>query len=941
MRNIVWLLIMLFFSVMSNSVLSQSGNIQGNVRDSRTREVIIGANVVIEGTTIGTSTNIDGLYSISNLEPGEYNLVISFVSYHKQRIDKVSVGRGQTVLIDIMLEEDIALLEGVHVRSRRVKHNDLALLSTMKASEIVVSGISAQQISRSQDNDASMVIKRIPGVTVVDDRFIMIRGLSERYNPTILQHTFAPSMEADVRSFSFDIIPSSLIDQILIYKSPSAELPGEFAGGIVRVLTRNIPESNYLHASYSASYDPNTSFSDFYRPETSNLHWLGFNDKKYDLPGDFPANLRSINDPEEITRIGRTLQNNWKPTKNNAGVNHSAMITNALRFKSGDIIFGNITSVTYYNKISIDDVGRMDFNVYDRTREVSSMIYDFNDRQNNQKIRTGLLHNWGVSFGPDHSIEFRNLFNQLSTTQYVYRTGRHIEFGYNADNHSFHQVYRGIYAGQLAGKHNFFDGQTTIEWVGGYGNSFRDEPDYRRYRSDLDTSDQSLTLYIPFGAAQTYFMGRFYSEMKETNYTGALNAKHQFQFRQNTNFQPEISAGIFCEDKSRRFDSRNLGYVRSNSTLFDENLRGVSVDSLFHPLNINGTTGLRIDEQTNPSDSYSAHNKLWAGYVQLSVPVTRNIRIAGGIRLEGHQQNFNSFTLTNDPVNVDREIVSILPSAYIGYNFTQKMLVRFAYGKTLNRPEFRELAPFGFYDFSYNLVKKGNPDLKTAIIHNFDLRWEFYPSPREIIMAGVFYKRFTDPIESSFVPGAGTAGTKIFTYSNADRAESMGIEIEIRKSIHGLTSNNLLNKFFIVLNTALINSEVELGRQAGLGQSYTERPMQGQSPFIVNTGIYYTDTDRNIQASLLYNIIGKRIFMIGYDDYPEIYEMPRNLLDLTIIKGIGDNLELKFGIRDLLNQKSILLQDGNQDGAFNRRYDQVIERFSPGTTYSFGLTFRF
>jgi hypothetical protein len=238
MLKTIRLLILLLLSIVTSVSFAQTGSIRGVVKDSRSGETIIGANVVIEGTTTGTSTQLDGSYQISNLAPGSYNLLITFVSYHRQRIENINVGRGQTVVIDIKLEEDVALLEGVQVRARRTTQTDLSLLSTIKASEVVVSGISAQQISRSQDSDASMVIKRIPGVTVVDGRFIMIRGLSERYNPTLLHNVFAPSMEADVRSFSFDVIPSSLIDQILIYKSPSADLPGEFAGGIVKIFTK-------------------------------------------------------------------------------------------------------------------------------------------------------------------------------------------------------------------------------------------------------------------------------------------------------------------------------------------------------------------------------------------------------------------------------------------------------------------------------------------------------------------------------------------------------------------------------------------------------------------------------------------------------------------------------------------------------------------------------
>lgn len=932
------LVITLVFSVIVGFIFAQQATIRGIVKDSRTNETIIGANVVIEGTTIGTSTGVDGSYTISNLDPGTYNLLVTFVSYHRQRIESVTVGRGQTLLIDIRLEEDIALLEGVQVAARRTKQTDLALLSTIKASEIVVSGISAQQISRSQDSDASLVIRRIPGVTVVDGRFIMIRGLSERYNPTMLHNVFAPSMEADVRSFSIDIIPSSLVDQILIYKSPSAELPGEFAGGVVKILTKNIPDDNSLQVNYALSYEPNTSLQEFQRQETGKWHWLGFNDGKYDLPKNFPSTLRGINDPTRLEQLGRSLPNNWKPEEVNARLNHSAHITNMLRLKLGKVVIGNVTSINYNNSKSVDNISRADFNAYDMNLQLSSPIFNFNDQQNNEKIRSGILHNWGFSIGPNHNIEFKNLFNQMSASQYVFRTGRHNEFNYYANNHSFHQVYRGIYAGQLMGNHKFSD-RTKIDWAGGYSYSYRDEPDYRRFRTDLDTADRTVTTYIPVGAAATYFLGRFYSKMKEHNYTTAINFHHTYSFSSQSFFEPEFSAGIFIEQKDRTFDARNLGYTKANSSQFDPLLIYVPVDSLFHPQNINNTYGIRIDEQTNPSDSYAVDNSLMSGYAQLSVPVTQKIRFAAGLRIEDHTQQFTSATLTADKVDTLKNSLNLLPSAYLAYNFNQKMLVRFAYGKTLNRPEFRELAPFGFYDFNYNLVKKGNPALKDAKIHNFDLRWEYYPTPNEIIMAGLFYKHFINPIESSFVPGAGTAGSKIFTFSNADKAISRGIEVEIRKSLNGLTESKFIDKVFVVFNTALINSRVVLG-EAGLGQSFTERPMQGQSPYIVNASLYYADPDRNLSVAVLYNLIGKRIYMIGYDDYAEIYEMPRNLIDLTVTKGLSESIELKFGIRDLLNSESMYLQDNRRDGKLNPKTNQSIERYYPGSNISLGLTWK-
>ena len=934
-RQAITFLIIVGFSL---SASADSGSVRGIVRDQKTGETIIGANVVIQGTTIGVSTDVKGRFELNDLAAGSYNLLVSFISYQPVKIENVEIKRAETVVLDIELAEDIAVIDGVHVTARRTTNTDISLLSSIKNSELVVTGISAQQIRRSQDSDASMVIRRIPGVTVIADRFIMIRGLSERYNPTMMHFMPAPSMEADIRSFSFDIIPSSVIDQILVYKSPSAELPGEFGGGVVKIFTKSIPDETGTRVTYTTSYEQGSSLGSFYMADRGGNNFLGFNNRQFDLPSYFPGSLRAVHDPEKLTALGRSLENNWLPVQTNAGLRHSANVVHSSRFNWGRVEFGNTTSLSYSLSNSVENVRRIDYNLFDQNLQVGSKIFDFNDQQNTQNIRTGLLHNWAFSIGPNHSFEFKNFFNQISQSQYVFRSGNHFEFGYYANSHAFYQLYRGIYLGQLTGNHKFNEQRTTLDWAVGYGHSFRDEPDYRRFRSDLNQQDGSRTLYVPFGAAATYFMGRFYSEMSENNYNAVANLKHRFKFNQLPNFQPELMAGFFFEDKDRVFDARNLGYVRANSFLFNQTLLNVPIDSLFHVENINTTTGIRLDEQTNLSDSYSARNNLLAGYAQLSLPIGR-FRISGGVRMENFRQRLNSFTFTKDPVVVDNPVLSVLPSANISFNFTDKMLVRTAYGKTVNRPEFRELAPFGFYDFNLNLVKRGNPDLKKASIHHFDLRWEYYPSPSELIMAGVFYKRFLSPIESSFIPGGGTAGIKTFSFSNAKAAESRGVEVEVRKSLQDLTRSDFVNRFTVLMNAALIQSNVELG-DAGLGQRFTERPMQGQSPYIVNVAFNYNDPDRQLQVTTNFNVIGKRIFMIGFDDYPEIYEMPRNLLDITVTKGLRNNLELRLGARDLLSQEALLLQDGNQDGTFDRKSDQAIERLNPGAHFSVGLSWK-
>jgi TonB-dependent receptor len=925
------LLLLLSFSA-SSSLYAQSGSIKGVVTDKSTGETVVGASVIIEGTFLGTTTDFDGTFILKNVPIGNVNLQVSFISYEPVIVEKLKIETGKELLVNVVLEEVGVSLEEVQITARRVTHTEMSLLSTIRASNIVVSGISSQQISRSQDSDAAAVVKRVPGVTIVDNRFIMIRGLSERYNPTLLHSIPAPSMETDVRSFSFDIIPSNLLDRIIIYKSPSPELPGDMAGGTIRVFTKSIVDENFFSLSYSTSYDETSSFGKFYEQTHGKNHWLGFKDNYNALPSNFPENLRSLGtDQVRIQEAGRVLNNNWVPNEVNAGLNHSLALFGAYRFSFGKVEIGNVTALTYSNSKSIDNILRKEYNSYDELTG-SSVIYMFNDDKNSGKIRTGLLHNWALNIGNNHKIEFINLLNQLNQTDYTFRTGPMYEFGYYANNHSFYQKYRGIYSGQLTGKHDFFNNKTTVEWAAGLGRSFMEEPDYRRFRSDVDEDTDEKTIYVPTGAAATYFLGRFYSELKEVTKTGTISATHRFTFPNKPNFVPELILGGYYETKERSFDGRNLGYVKSNSSMFNHNLIYASIDSLFHPENINATTGIKIDEQTNPSDSYSASNLVKAAYVMVRIPISSKINLTGGVRIEDNVYKLNSYSLTNDPINVNNPTLDILPSVNLTYNYTLKSLVRLAAGKSLNRPEFRELAPFGFYDFSYNRVLVGNINLISASINNYEIRWEHYSSLGEIISLGFFYKEFINPIELRFRDGGGTAGIKSFWPVNGG-AYSLGSEVEIRKSLAGLTNSPIIDRFTLLFNGTLIKSEISI-------EDVEKRPMQGQSPYVFNSGIYYRDAERNLQVNVLHNIIGRRIMVIGTDYIPDTYEMPRHHLDITVTKGIGKNIELKAGISDLLKQPHILMQDANQDGVFDIDNDQIIEMYKPGVVLTFGLSYK-
>lgn len=933
-------LVTILFASLFVSVYAQKGSIKGTITDKKSKETIIGANVKIDNTSFGAVTDINGQFEISGLDAGKYSITTSYVSYKSIQIVDLEVFGEKITQINIELEEDFGELGEVTVMAARETNTDIAIIAYIRRSFQVVSGLSAEQISLSLDRDAAQVIKRVPGITVTDNNFVQIRGLMSRYNPVMLHNAFAPSVEADVKSFNFNILPSSQLDRMLVFKSPSPDISGEFAGGLVKIFTKSIPEENQITLDYSTQIRQNTTFDTFVNQERSSNHWTSFNDGQLDLPSDFPATLRSSSlSRDQLVAAGRSLVNTWEPETRTAALDQRIGLTGSFKLNIGKYIkAGNITSLNYSNSYSNFAVNRADFNQEDAITGAKSIIFKYTDQQYTQSIRTGLVHNWAFRIKDKHLIEFKNLFNQNSISQYVDRYGINLEAQQFADLAfgSYDQIYRGIYSGQVLGNHSFKGETIKMDWMVGYNSANRDQPDYKRYRRDIDTAVGVAQLYIPPGQAVSDFLGRFYSEMDESAVTASVGLSKIIKFKGLPDFAPEFKAGAFYERKERFFAARNIGYVRPVIG-FNTDLAFLDIHQLFEPSNINFQTGIRIDEQSNPSDSYTASNELMAFYGMVNLPLTSKISAVVGARYEDNLQLLNSATFTNQPVNVVYPVNAILPSANVSYNVTEKSLFRVAYGETLNRPEFRELAPFGFYDFNTNFTNRGNPLLRTPKIHNADFRFETYPSSFETISIALFYKYFIDPIETVFIPGAGSQGAKAFTFGNAESALSYGVEVEVKKSLSGLTNSSFIDKLNIIFNGAIIQSEVTLGGIA-VGQS-SNRPLQGQAPYIVNSTISYADEKRGLQINVLYNVVGRNIIFVGFDDYPDIYFMPRNVLDFTVVKRVSDRFKLKIGVSDILNENNVLLQDGNLDGKFDLNTDNIIQEFQPGAVFSVGFTY--
>jgi TonB-dependent receptor len=934
-KNIILTLIICLAA--SYSLFAQTGSIAGILTDSQTGETLIGANVIIKGTTNGSVTDINGEYKIYNLQPGQYSIVLSYVGYSNQSVDNIAVEAGKTTTLNFKMLSNVKQLKEANVSTTRITHTENAVLAEMRKAEQVVVGVSSQQIGKTQDKNATEVIRRLPGVTVIEDRFIMIRGLSERYNAVLLNDALAPSVESDKKAFSFDLIPSNMIDRILIYKSGAPELPGEFAGGAIKIYTKNFPDKDFITAGYTIGVRSGTTFNNFYQSAGKSNDWMGIDNGSRDLPDWFPSSISGLTTDQQVA-LAKDLPNTWIAKQKSAPIDQKFNFGFAKSFTLGKIKAANITNINYSTSYENREAQNYNYNAYNIEQQKSDTIYSYNDNTYSKKVNWSIMHNWAFQLSSKTKIEFRNLFNQTGNNSTAIRTGENFEEGNLVRNYAFRYNERSIYSGQLSGSHHLNQEKTKINWNLGYSFTKSKEPDYRRLRTfnSIYDTDTSYVVQINTTASQQD-AGRFYSNLREDIGMASVDLEQDL-YSINETRKVKLKAGAYVESKSRAFSARWMSYKRASFDNFDYSLLYLPVDQVFSAENINDSTGFKIDEGTNATDKYTADNFLTAGYVSISWPISDKLNASGGVRIENNQQHLSSKNNNGNKIEVDNPTTKLLPSINLSYNLNSKSLIRLAYARTLNRPEFRELAPYAYYDFIFNNVLKGNTQLKTPDIDNIDARWEFYPGIGELISAGLFYKVFTNPIEQYFEPGAGSGGTRNFIFNNADKATSYGIEFDIKKALEPIFKTGLLSKLAIGANTSLIKSNVNLGSQA-VGQK-SNRPMMGQSPYTVNAGVYYTNEENGLQCNLLYNIVGKRVYAVGTVGTPDVYELSRNSIDFSISKKLGKFVEVKAGAQDILNEAFRLKQDSNEDGEINNS-DETIMSYKRGSLFSLGFSVKY
>lgn len=875
--------------IISTTLLQAQSGIRGTVTDKQYQEPLTGAAILVEGTSTGTTADIDGNYEIK-LAPGKYTLIISYVSYQGQKLTDIVVRAGAFTQLPIVMQEASLELESVQVVAKLKTDTDLSMLRSVRNAVQVVSGISSQQISKTLDRDASEVVKRVPGVTIQDNRFIVVRGLNQRYNNVWLNNAATPSSETDVKAFSFDGIPSNMIDNLLIFKTGAAENAAEATGGFIKITTKNIPEEDFLTAEYSIAYNTRTTFREALFLPGFSADLLGMGNIPRSLPKDYPANLSRLNITERDQQALR-ISNRWEAQPVIALPNQKVSVAFGKRWSLADgARLGTISSLSYSNSYSTrSDMTNNMYERYDEDNLTPIYLYQYAADVYSRDFRIGLMHNWAYQTANGTRIEFRNLLNQIGVDQTSNSEGwnnyRMSNFKYYSNQYSA----RTTYSGQLSGNHQIEENpEHKIDWTAGFSYANRLEPD-RQNRSYKEVTEGVYQYVLP-DVPSINELGRLYLSNHEYVWLAAANWENKIDV---AGYSSTLKAGIYNEYKTRSFGERSITYRNAYGSLTADEINELPFETLFTEPYLGAGKVISLDEQTNIANNYEAQNLLSAAYGSMQIELG-SFNVTGGLRAEYNRLMLQGYYNASSPVNVDLPRLNLFPSLNSSYKLNEQQLIRLAYSRSINRQEFREVAPLTYYDFSEKSSLVGNPNLKEASIQNLDLRWEFYPSPTETFTVAAFYKHFTNPIEMVSI-GAGS----LFSFDNAQGATNLGIEVELKKSLAFIGLKDLN----INLNASLIHSQVEFADK----QSERNRALQGQSPYVFNVGLYYQPENTGISANFQYHVTGPRILVAaqlnqGVVEVPDIYEMPRHVVDLSVSKQIGKLFELKFGIKDLLAQ---------------------------------------
>ncbi|AFM10881.1 TonB-dependent receptor [Turneriella parva] len=888
-----------------------TGTIRGRVLDSANGEAMIGVTAVIKELGVYGITDIDGNYVITNVPVGEQTVTYQITGYQPSAT-KVTVGTGKAAVANVTLNYKVS--SEVVVTAKRVDNTAASLLSKQKKAAAAQDAISAEQISKSPDSDASDAAKRVTGVSIVGGgQFVFIRGMSERYSMVQVNGSQVPSPIPTRRVVPLDIFPVSLLDNVTIIKSYLPELPGEFGGGVININTKDYPDEREAKVGLSFGMNSITTFQPFGTYKGGSLDALGYDDGGRALPasvvnnkispfsfGEGFTNAERIEFAKKFSNVWSRQDISGRPAgKIEASFGKTYEIDETR--KLGFLVSG------FFQESSQTEKGTFKRYLADKSVAADYKYEDFSY----STLKSAQI---STAFASSKQSKFKlNSFYTHKSTDTTRQNKGQYDFSNQGTKTILSFQESSLIFNQLAGEHRLGFLDSEINWFGTVALAGRDTPDTRVTRYGIDGQFQ-----------QTRNMTRYFNKHNEQVYQAG--ASWSIPFEQWSGLKSKFTLGADGSYRNRETISRR----------FTHDLTNTAIDLTQTAEQIFLTGAPMMSEVTGTSeaegfDAYNAKLAIGAGYTQFDVPLIPRVRLVTGVRAESWEQTSESFNIfaRNQKVNAALKSTNFMPAANLIYTPIDDLNIRFGASQTLNRPDFIEASNFRvFDDLVTGALIKGNPNLSAATINNYDTRIEWFPAVGEIIAISGFYKDIRNPIEATV--GA-LADDLQFTYVNQSRAKLLGAEFEVRKKLGFITS--YIEEFSALFNATYVTSEITVNPNLTTAETNPNRPLQGQSPWLLNAGLYYDREKSGTSVAVLYNIFGRRIAQVGVNGLPNTYEETYGTLDMIGKQKLGEKMDLKVSVGNILNP----LIEVSQGSGSER---QEIQTYRRGVNISFGLTYK-
>ena len=890
-----------------------TGRVVGRVIDRESGRPIHAARVsVVGGATV--ETDLDGRYRSAPLPVGTYSVRAAAIGYSLGQADSVRVTAGQATTADFSLTARITELEEltVAVEAPRQANVDAGLLAMQQAAPAASDGISAEAIKRSPDSDAGDAVKRVTGISLIDDRFVVIRGLNERYSNSLLNGAELASPEPLKKVTPLDIFPSSLIESIVATKVATPDKPGDFAGGSIDIRTKEFPDNPVLQASLSQGWNSLSTFESFaFGPRTTS-DFFGFDNGRRSAPSGIHRSTAVLDE-----RTAESIRNVWTPRSRKALPNLGYGVNVGGQQTFGSTPLGYIASFNYSSRTAFTPERLFRF----FSGPDAPPGRGFLSTEGQTSVDWGALLNLSTRLGSWTKLAWKNLLTRNTEESFITgsgftteREGDYREFGVRYIEREFLQT-------QLSGEHLLgFLFQSRLDWKATLGRATRDEPDSRNIRYTRDQTPDYRLNNVP---------GNFWFRTLEDDIlTGQVDWSIPFSLRRPGDAL--IKVGGLRRDKERTFQAKLI-----NSYLLispeAEAVAPLPPEQAFAPENIGSVIEFRPGGQ---AQGYESDDNLTAVYGMLDLSPMSGLRIVSGVRYEDWQLHLFEGTrdsFISDPV-YDRE-GDYLWSTSVTLALSDRMNLRLGGFKSVSRPDPREVALDEYSPIGGECSIIGNPDLQRSLIDNGDVRWEYYPRPGEILAVSGFYKKFNQPIiETVELPGSNACRIRP---RNAFNAENFGGEFEVRKGLTFLPG--ILRQLAFGVNLTLVSSRVSI--DSNLGDFDSELDLQGQSPMVINGNLGYTSQDARFSATILLNYFDDRIARYGVaitptnPRLPDIIERGRQSLDIKVARTFG-SVNLSLAAKNLTNERVEFFQESSSGPVLTGAYDL-------GVTWSFGITYDF